>query len=58
MAIVNARTRIGRGCIISVGTILDHDVVVQDFAHINAGAICPARTTLPPCAKLDAGKIA
>ncbi len=37
--IVNAHTYVGKGCIISVGAIVDHDVRIEDFCHVNARAI-------------------
>jgi UDP-N-acetylbacillosamine N-acetyltransferase len=39
---VNANSHIGEGCIVSVGVIVDHDVEVGSFCHINAGAIVKA----------------
>ena len=36
MAIVNANSKIDTGCIVSVGSIVDHDVVLEDCVHVNA----------------------
>lgn len=41
-AVVNANSVIEEGCIISVGAIIDHDVRVEQYSHVNAGAICKA----------------
>lgn len=30
---------IGIGCIVLIGALIDHDAVVEDFSHINTGAI-------------------
>lgn len=39
--VINASTRIGRGCIINTGTIIEHDSVLEDFVHISPGVrIC------------------
>ena len=37
-AVVNPGSRIGRHCIINTGAIVEHDDVVEDFAHISVGA--------------------
>ncbi|MDO8587047.1 MAG: acetyltransferase [Armatimonadota bacterium] len=34
---VNARARIGRGCVLNTSSSVDHDCVVYDFAHIAPG---------------------
>ena len=54
-AIVHSNVSIGSGCIISIGALIDHDAVVEDFSHINTGAIVGAgkRTS----GKVDAGEI-
>lgn len=56
-AIANANSKIGRGCIISVGAIVDHDVVLEDCVHINAGAICKAGSFVAKEIKLEAGQV-
>lgn len=57
MAVVQNNVQCGKGCILSAGAILDHDCVIGSFSHINAGAIVPAMSNVPPCYKLDYGKI-
>ncbi len=37
LAAVNCRSRIGKGCIVSAGGILDHDAVLEPYVHIDAG---------------------
>ena len=39
MAVINANVVVERGCIISVGAIVDHDAVLEECVHVNAGAI-------------------
>lgn len=56
-AIVNANSRVGIGCIISVGAIVDHDVVLEDCVHVNAGAICKAGSFVAKETKLEAGQV-
>ena len=57
MAIVNANSKIGIGCIISVGSIVDHDAVLEDCVHVNAGAICKAGSFVAKETRVDAGEI-
>lgn len=57
MAIVNANSKIGCGCIISVGSIVDHDVVLEECVHVNAGAICKAGSFVERETKLEAGQV-
>ena len=56
-AIVNANSRVGVGCIISVGAIVDHDVILEDCVHVNAGAICKAGSFVAKETKLEAGQV-
>lgn len=35
--VVNCCTKIGRGCIINTGATIDHDNVIEDYAHISPG---------------------
>lgn len=35
--VVNSSTRIGKGCIINTSSSIDHDNVVEDYAHISPG---------------------
>ncbi len=41
-AVIHTNANIGIGCIISIGALIDHDAVVEDFSHINTGAIVEA----------------
>lgn len=38
-ALINCKCRIKQGCIINTAAIVDHDGVIEDYAHISAGAI-------------------
>ena len=51
--IKNANSVIGEGSIISVGAIVDHDVVIGKFCHINSGAIVKAGAEVTSCEKLE-----
>ncbi|HDX9632497.1 acetyltransferase [Bacillus cereus] len=37
-AIINCCTKIGKGCIINTASTIDHDNVIEDYAHISPGA--------------------
>lgn len=54
-AIVHSNVRVGIGCIISIGVLIDHDAVVEDFSHINTGAIVSAGKRAS--GKVEAGEI-
>lgn len=56
-AMVNANAVIGAGCIVSVGAVIDHDVTVEDYAHVNAAAVCKARSRVGAGAKIDVGMV-
>ncbi|MDE6435643.1 MAG: sialic acid O-acetyltransferase NeuD family sugar O-acyltransferase, partial [Lachnospiraceae bacterium] len=36
-AVINSRTTIGKHCIINSGAIIEHDNIINDFAHISVG---------------------
>ena len=36
--VINTSTRIGKGCIINTSASLDHDNMIEDYAHISPGA--------------------
>ena len=48
---------IRKGCIISVGAIVDHDAVIGAYAHVNAGAICKGGAKVEPYTRLEAGEV-
>ena len=57
MALVNTNSSIGKGCILSVGCIVDHDVVIEDYVHVNAGAICKGGAHFIEATKIEAGEV-
>ncbi len=54
---MNANARVGTGCIIQVGGIVEHDVVLGDCVHINAGSIVKAGAEVEAYTKLEAGQV-
>ena len=49
--------RIGKGCIISIGALVDHNAVVGDYCHINAGAICKSGSNVDNLKKIESGNV-
>ncbi len=37
--IINAGTRVGQGCILNTGSVIEHDCTIGDFVHIAPGVI-------------------
>ena len=56
-AVVNANVTIGCGCIVSVGGTIDHDSVLEDFSHVNTGAICMSGARVAAEQKIEAGEV-
>jgi len=42
---------------VGVGSIVDHDVNIGEYAHINAGAICKGGAIIDSETKLEAGEV-
>lgn len=57
LAIVNTNSVIGKGCIVSVGAIVDHDTVLEDCVHVNAKAIVKTGAHVEENRKLEAGEV-
>lgn len=57
MAVVNANVVVGAGTIIGIGVKVDHDAVIGECAHIDAGAIVHARGKVNDLAKVEAGAV-
>ena len=45
---INAQVKIGKGCIINTGSVIEHECVIEDFSHIAPGAIL--------CGNVEVGK--
>lgn len=54
-AVIHTSANIGISCIISIGALIDHDAVVEDFSHINTGAVVGAGKRAG--GKVDAGQV-
>ena len=56
-AVINTGTRIGKGCIINLGATVDHDVIVEDGAHLCVRCIVKGENRISRCEKIEAGEI-
>lgn len=54
---MSANTVVYRGYIISVGEILDYDVVIDRYVHVNAGTIVKVGVRAESGNKLMAGEV-
>ncbi|SCW77110.1 sugar O-acyltransferase, sialic acid O-acetyltransferase NeuD family [Lachnospiraceae bacterium C10] len=54
-AVIHTNVHIGIGCIVSIGALVDHDAIVEDFSHINTGAIVGAGKRAN--GKVEAGQV-
>ena len=57
MAVVNAGVTVGDGCIINIGTLVDHDSVIENFVHLAPGAIVKAENRIPAETKIESGAV-
>jgi UDP-N-acetylbacillosamine N-acetyltransferase len=52
---IGPMSSIGRGCIINTGAIIEHECVVDDFAHLSVNSVLLGRSTLGKFVFLGAG---
>jgi len=57
MAAVNTGACLGSGCIVNIGALIDHDVVLGDFAHVAPGGIIKAENRIPSGMKVESGDV-
>lgn len=56
-AIVNTGSKVGKGCIINLGATVDHDVAIEDGAHLCLRCIVKGENRISRCEKIEAGEI-
>lgn len=56
-AVINTRAKLKAGTIIGIGTLIDHDVTIGEYCHINSGAIVMAGSHIKNLTKADAGEV-
>lgn len=55
-AVVHTGATIGKACILSIGSLTDHDCVLEDGVHLDCGAIVKG-SWIPEGAKVPCGKV-
>jgi len=45
-AVVNPGAKIGKNCIINTGSIIEHDVIIEDHCHVAPGNIVNGGTLI------------
>lgn len=56
-AVINPGTRIGRHCIINTASVVEHDNVIDDFAHISVGAKLAGTVTVGKASWIGIGSV-
>jgi UDP-3-O-[3-hydroxymyristoyl] glucosamine N-acyltransferase len=56
-AVVNTRTRVERGCILSIGSIVDHDAVINLGCHVDCGAIIKSYCIIDSFSKISSDEV-
>lgn len=57
MAVINANVVVKRGAIVGIGVLVDHDAILEECCHLDAGAIVHARGVVKACEKVEAGSV-
>lgn len=57
MAVINANVVVKRGVIVGIGVLVDHDAILEECCHVDAGAIVHARGVVKACEKIEAGEV-
>lgn len=55
--VIGANTIIQDGVILNIGTLLDHDVIVGNFAHLSVGVKVASNNIIPASTFLEVGSI-
>jgi len=53
--IVNARARVGQGCILNTAATIDHDCVIEDGVHVSPGANLAGEVIVGECSWIGIG---
>lgn len=48
---------LGKGCIVNLGVVVDHDVIIEDEAHLCVRCILKGENRISRCEKIEAGEI-
>ena len=55
--VIGTNTIIQDGAILNMGTLLDHDVVVEQFVHLSVGVKVASNNIIPTFSFLEVGSI-
>lgn len=50
-AYISPSAVVRKGTLVEPRAVIDHDVIVEDYAHVNAAAVCKARSRVGAGAK-------
>ena len=56
-AVVQSGVKVGKGGIINIGALIDHDTIIGDFCHVAAGAVVGSRVSIGNRAIVGVGAI-
>ena len=56
-AIVNTSSTLGKACLVNSGSLVDHDVHLEDGVHVNLHATIKAWCHMEACARTEAGQV-
>lgn len=56
-AVIHSNARVGKGCIVSIGALAEHDVQIGDFVHLDTGSICGSESRVDCLQKVEAGDV-
>ena len=54
-AVINPNAKIGKHCIVNTSSVIEHDCIVRDFAHISPGASLAGNVTIEEGAHIGIG---
>ena len=55
--VVGTHSQIGNGAILNIGTLLDHDVLVDEYAHLSVGVKVAGGKKISQYSFLEVGTI-
>lgn len=57
MTVINPQCKIGKGCIVNTGTIVEHDCYIGDYSHLSYRVLVGSESKISSSAMIDMGKI-
>lgn len=56
-AVINTSAYIGRHCIINTGAVVEHDNIIEDYAHISVGSKLAGNVHVGKCSHIGIGAV-